>query len=105
MTHSSGAIHELSGQWRVERVSGFLWPVGLRKRIGRTSGSTRLGPIPIGAFRVRGRMLDYRGLPVRDELSHLGDGTWAGRGLLFGREFCRFRLVPLKAQGPSKRQS
>lgn len=84
---------EPSGRWRVERVGGLL-PPGLRKRIGRNGGSTRLGPLPLALFRVRGRTLDYRLLPIRDELTPAGDGTWLGRGLLFGREFCRFRLVP-----------
>ena len=82
-----------SGRWRVERAGGLL-PPGLRKRIGRRGGSTRLGPLPLALFRVRGRTLDYRLLPIRDELTPAGDGTWLGRGLLFGREFCRFRLVP-----------
>jgi hypothetical protein len=82
-----------SGRWRVERVDGLL-PPGLRKRIGRRGGSTSLGPVPLAFFRVRGRTLDYRLLPVRDELTPAEDGTWLGRGLLLGREFCRFRLVP-----------
>jgi hypothetical protein len=88
-----GEDSEASGRWRVERIGGLL-PPGLRKRIGRRSGSTRLGPVPLAAFRVRGTTLDYRLLPIRDELTPAGDGSWLGRGLLFGREFCRFRLVP-----------
>jgi hypothetical protein len=83
----------LEGSWRVERVSGLLPPGGLRKRIGARGGSTRLGPLPLALFRVRERTLDYLGWPVRDELRPAGDGSWVGRGLLFGREFCRFRLV------------
>ncbi len=83
-----------AGRWRVERISGLLPPLGLRKRIGADAGSTRLGSLPLAVFRVRGRTLDYRLLPVRDELEPAPDGTWEGRGLLFGREFCRFRLVP-----------
>jgi hypothetical protein len=78
----------------VLRISGLLPPRGLRKRIGKQDGSTRLGRLPLAPFRVRGTTLDYRWLPVRDELAPLGDGTWVGRGLLLGREFCRFRLVP-----------
>ena len=84
---------ELAGHWRVERVSGLVPPRGLRKRIGSTAGSTRVGPIPVALFRVRGRMLDYAGWPLRDELAPAENGEWVGRGLLFGREFCRFRLV------------
>jgi hypothetical protein len=81
-----------AGRWRVERVGGLL-PPGLRKRIGQDGGSTRLGPLPLAVFRVRGRTLDYRLLPIRDELTPSADGTWLGRGLVLGREFCRFRLV------------
>ena len=81
-----------AGRWRVERVGGLL-PPGLRKRIGRDGGSTRLGPLPLAVFRVHGQTLNYRLLPIRDELTPAGDGTWLGRGLVFGREFCRFRLV------------
>jgi hypothetical protein len=88
-----GEQDDVSGRWRVERVDGLLPPAGLRKRIGRGSGSTRLGPLPLALFRVYGRTLDYRLLPIRDELTPADDGTWLGRGLLFGREFCRFRLV------------
>jgi hypothetical protein len=84
---------DLIGEWRVERVSGFLPPFGLRKHIGPRSGSTRVGPFPIGFFRVRGLILDYAWWPLRDELSRREDGEWVGRGLVFGREFCRFRLV------------
>ena len=84
---------ELAGSWRVERIGGLLPPAGVRKRIGRTGGSTRLGPLPMGFFRVRGRTLDYAGWPIRDELSPAPGGEWVGRGLVFGREFCTFRLV------------
>lgn len=87
-----GAPTELQSEWLVRRVSGLLPPVGLRKRIGADGGSTRLGPVPVALFRARGLRLDYRWLPVRDELEEREDGTWVGRGLVFGREFCRFRL-------------
>jgi hypothetical protein len=81
------------GRWRVERLSGLLPPVGLRKRIGPVSGWTELGRLPLARFRVSGRTLDYLIWPLRDELEPGPDGDWLGRGLLFGREFCRFRLV------------
>jgi hypothetical protein len=84
---------ELVGRWRVERVSGLLPAGGLRKHIGASGGSTRVGPLPLALFRVKGQTLDYLGWPVRDELIRGSDGVWLGRGLLFGREFCRFRLV------------
>lgn len=83
----------LDGTWRVERIAGWIPPAGLRKHIDRGRGSTRLAGIPVGLFAVRRRSLVYRALPLRDELEPLGDGSWSGRGLVFGREFCRFRLV------------
>ena len=85
---------ELSGYWRVERVSGLLPPF-LRKQIGRDAGWTKFGPMPLARFRVRGRALDYDFLPLRDELALDDRGQWIGRGLLFNREFCRFLLVPV----------
>jgi hypothetical protein len=84
---------QLPGRWRVERVSGALPPGGLRKCIGPTRGWTKLGPFPVAPFRVRGRTLDYPGLPLRDELAPAQNGQWVGRGLFLGREFCRFRLI------------
>jgi hypothetical protein len=85
-------VSELAGHWRVERTSGLLPPFGLRKRIGPDGGWTALGPIPLAPFRVRGRTLDYAVWPVKDELVEREE-DWVGRGLIFGREFCRFRLV------------
>jgi hypothetical protein len=84
---------ELAGAWRVERVNGLLPPIGVRKRIGPRGGTTWLGPLPVGFFRIRGRTLDYAGWPIRDELVPAEDGEWIGRGLVFGRQFCVFRLV------------
>jgi hypothetical protein len=84
---------ELSGRWRVERVSGLLPPRGVRKRIDRGRGTTWVGPIPVGFFRIEDRMLDYAGWPIRDELRPAENGEWIGRGLIFGRQFCVFRLV------------
>ena len=87
--------HDLYGEWRVERVSGLIPAFGLRKRIGRSGGSTRLGRLPLAFFRVRGLTLEYLGWPMRDELAPSEDGGWIGRGLFLDREFCRFRLVRL----------
>jgi hypothetical protein len=42
--------------------------------------------------------LDYVGWPMRDELTQGEGGAWLGRGLLFGGEFCRFRLVRVLRQ-------
>ena len=88
----------LEGRWKVRRESGLLPPRGVSKRIGAGSGWTLLLGLPVAPFRVErageGRTLRYRLLPIRDELSLRADGSWAGRGLLLGREFCRFRLEP-----------
>jgi hypothetical protein len=90
-------VARLDGVWRIERESGALPPFGLSKRIFGTSGWTLVASVPAAYFTVRlhgaGATLDYLGWPVRDELSPREDGSWSGRGLLLGREFCRFRLV------------
>ena len=83
----------LEGDWLVERVAGFLPPAGLTKRIENDRGWTRLVGIPVAPFRVVGRTLVYRGWPIRDDLEQESEGLWSGRGLVLGREFCRFRLV------------
>ena len=85
---------ELDGHWRVERVSCALPPFGVGKRIRGDAGWTTLAGVPAAPFRVAGSNLVYRGWPVKDVLAPREDGTWDGRGLLLGREFCRFRLVP-----------
>jgi hypothetical protein len=91
-------VPTLDGVWRVERISGALPPFGLSKRIFGDGGWTLLGGLPAAYFRVRVEgveraKLDYVGWPVTDELTSREDGTWGGRGLMLGREFCRFRLV------------
>jgi hypothetical protein len=80
------------GEWRVERVSGLLPPFGISKSIRRAGGVTRVAGLPLAPFRLVDRTLVYTLLPVRDELSRLPDGSWEGRGVVLGREFCRFRL-------------
>lgn len=89
----------LSGKWLVRCQAGFLPRAGLSKLIhGDGRGVTRVLGVPLLPFRVRIRPdgtsaeLRYRFLPLRDEL-YLRPQGWAGRGLLFGREFCKFRLV------------
>jgi hypothetical protein len=93
------ASHPLDGHWRVDRLSGVLPPFGVRKRIQHGRGWTLVGPVPLASFHVRGGTLVYRRLPVRDELERQADGTWLGRGLLWGREFCRFRLIEVSRPG------
>ncbi len=86
------SVNKLEGDWRVEREGGLLPPF-VSKRIGGRTGWTFLAGLPVGPFRVAGTTLDYLGWPIRDELTQRADGSWEGRGLVFGREFCRFRLV------------
>jgi hypothetical protein len=91
-------MSRLDGVWRVEREAGALPPFGLSKRIFGASGWTLVGGVPAAHFRVRRAdadhaTLEYVGWPVRDELTPRPDGSWAGRGVFLGREFCRFRLV------------
>lgn len=87
----------LDGVWKIEREAGALPPFGLSKRIFGTSGWTLVGGLPAAYFNVRlhgsDATLDYLAWPVKDELTPREDGSWSGRGLLLGREFCRFRLV------------
>jgi hypothetical protein len=91
----------LEGTWRVERTGGVLPPFGVSKRIEDGRGWTLVGGLPVAPFQVVGTTLIYRGWPVRDELEPATDGSWTGRGILFGREFCRFRLVRVTACPPS----
>jgi hypothetical protein len=85
-------VGELDGVWRVEREAGVLPPFGLSKKISGAEGWTRALGVPVAPFRVVGRTLVYRGWPLRDELAPRADGSWSGRGLVLGREFCRFRM-------------
>ncbi len=99
-------MDELTGVWDVERVSGFLPPLlGVRKRIGSTSGETTLGPVR-ARFDVVGRELRYRAplTGLVDVLEPEG-GSWNGRALLRGREYGRFRLTPAKGERMSSLQN
>ena len=91
-------MSRLEGSWKVRRQSGLLPPRGVSKRIGTGTGWTLVVGVPVASFRVEARgeerTLRYRLLPIRDELRPRSDGGWEGRGLLLGREFCRFRLEP-----------
>ena len=86
-------MSELDGHWRVERIDGLLPPSGVTKRIAAGAGWTLVGGVPVGFFRVAGKTLVYRGWPIRDVLDPEPGGSWLGRGILAGREFCRFRMV------------
>ena len=87
----------LDGVWKVVRESGALPPFGVSKRIFGAAGWTLLAGAPAAHFKVRRpdadhAGLDTGGLPGRAELVARDSTTWDGRGLLLGREFCRFRL-------------
>lgn len=95
---AASADTALAGRFDVRRASGFL-PPWISKTIERDGwGWTRWLGLPLFRFRVLARTgggaeLRYVLLPVRDEL--LRDGAqWFGRGMVFGREFCTFWLVP-----------
>jgi hypothetical protein len=81
----------LDGRWRVVRESGLL-PPAVTKEITGGKGWTLVAGVPVAPFRVEGTTLRYLLVPVRDELEPRCEGGWSGRGLLVGREFCRFRL-------------
>jgi hypothetical protein len=87
-------VVELDGLWDVQRVSGFLPPmIGVRKRISRTRGETKVGSLPGVPFDVVGLSLRYRA-PFSgfvDELQPDHEG-FAGRATFRGREFGRFAL-------------
>jgi hypothetical protein len=88
-----GTRATLDGSWRVERLSGLLPPLPIRKTIAGSSGVTRVGLVRL-PFRVEGTTLRYRP-PLQafvDELQPSGDG-FVGRATVFGREYARFRLV------------
>ena len=83
--------------WRVVRESGALPPFGVSKRIFGARGWTLLAGAPAAHFMGRRpashpAVLFSVGLPVRPVLAARDSTTWDGRGLLLGREFCRFRL-------------
>jgi hypothetical protein len=77
----------------VRRESGLLPPFGTGKRIDEGGGVTTVFGIPVAPFTVVDGELRYRWLPVEDRVVRAGDGEWVGEGRLFGRRFCRFRLV------------
>jgi hypothetical protein len=86
-------VRSLDGKFRVRRVSGWLPPFGVTKRIDGSRGMTYLFGIPVGAFRVLGRRFVYRWWPIVDEIDGEDDRGILGRGRLFGvLTFCRFRL-------------
>jgi hypothetical protein len=83
----------LDGSWRVERLSGLLPPLVIRKSIAGDAGVTRIGLMRL-PFRVDGTTLRYQP-PLQaftDELQPSGNG-FVGRATVFGREYARFRLV------------
>lgn len=86
-------MRSLTGVFRVRRISGFLPPFGVTKRIDGSKGTTYLFGIPFGVFRVIGRRFVYRWWPIVDELDGEDARGTLGRGRLFGfLTFCHFRL-------------
>jgi hypothetical protein len=90
-------VAELDGVWNVERAGGLLPPLpGMRKSIHGPRGETRVGPLRV-PFDVVGTELHYRGA-FRGFVDSLRPTTvgWDGRALYRGREYGRFRLLPVK---------
>jgi hypothetical protein len=86
-------MRPLVGRFRVRRISGWLPPFGVTKRIDRSGGVTYLFGLPFGAFRVIGRRFVYKWWPIVDEIDGEDARGLLGRGRLFGfLTFCRFRL-------------
>ena len=85
----------LDGTWDVRRTGGLLPPlIGVHKRIGGSSGVTRVGKIAGVPFDVVGLELHYR-RPFAgfvDVLTAAGDG-FTGRATFRGREFGRFEMT------------
>ena len=87
----------LDGEWKVERLSGWLPPLlGVRKRSRGSRGQTAIGRLPGVPFDVVGLELRYPGRSFVDVLEPSGDG-YAGRATFRGREFARFRMRPLSS--------
>jgi hypothetical protein len=84
----------LDGRWKVRRESGLLPPFGIGKRIRHGKGWTELVYVPILPFRVNGLTLTYLFVPIRDELTPRGDGTFGGVAYFLGWRFCHFRMEP-----------
>jgi ferritin-like metal-binding protein YciE len=99
-------VTELDGVWNVERAGGLLPPLpGMRKSIHGRRGETRVGPLRV-PFDVVGTELHYRG-PFEGFVDSLRPATagWDGRALYRGREYGRFRLLPVKEAGMSTIES
>ena len=87
---------ELDGLWERRREGGLLPPlVGVRKVISGDHGWTTVGPAR-AAFDVVGNEIRYR-MPLQGFVDVLEpeNGGWTGRALFAGREYGRFRLVPV----------
>jgi ferritin-like metal-binding protein YciE len=104
-------MKDLEGDWRVERLGGFLPPmIGVRKRIRGDRGETRIGPLPGWPFRVERRegrvALIYRPpfSALVDELWIGACASWLGRSTLGGRELGRFRISPRGYNDPRSKE-
>jgi hypothetical protein len=85
----------LDGEWKVERVGGWLPPLlGVTKRIANGRGETRVGDLPGAPFVVDAYSLRY-GRPFSGFVVVLEpDGeAFTGRATFRGRTFGRFRMV------------
>jgi hypothetical protein len=91
-------VAELDGEWRLQRLDGWLPPlVGVKKRIRGTSGHTAIGPLPGVPFDVVGLSLRYR-RPFRAFVDILEpeQGGYVGTATFRGRAYGRFRMRRLR---------
>lgn len=83
-----------AGRYYVRRISGFLPPFGVTKRLKGNRGTTYLFGIPFGDFAIVGSRFIYARWPIVDEIDEGGGAPhiMRGRGTIRGLTFCRFRL-------------
>lgn len=92
----------IAGKWKVIPESGGV-PGGLRVSVkpkqknAKGGGWAKLGPVPIGRFRIAGSTLEHGILPLAEQLEKREDGTWHGRLLWRGKELGLFRLERIHA--------
>ena len=83
-----------AGEWRLERTSGLLPPLGpVRKLIDGGRGWTLLGAVSV-PFDLVGNELRYR-FPFTglvDVLTPDGPNAAVGRATVFGRQYGTFRM-------------
>lgn len=95
-------IENLQGDWKVERLSGVLPMPRVWKRVGGSSGSTRIWRSPGVPFRLK-PCDEYVALIYRsplnmmvDQLRYEAPHSWHGRATVAGVEYGRFRMIRIQ---------